>query len=153
MSLCSVRRLSAGYGDFKVLFDVDLEIDEGQAAAIIGANGAGKTTLLRSITGLLRAPDDSINFAGRPIAGIPPHGRHLLIRNAARLDGHQTSLPVDSAGVAKGVKHQSAADEFEISFQNLSSQTQQLHSIRSRTQCSQLQHCSLIPTAHFIYRH
>ncbi len=73
MSLCSVRQLSAGYGDFKVLFDVDLEIDEGQAAAIIGANGAGKTTLLRSITGLLRAPDDSINFAGRPIAGIPPH--------------------------------------------------------------------------------
>ncbi|RBP02203.1 branched-chain amino acid transport system ATP-binding protein [Roseiarcus fermentans] len=73
MSLCSVRRLSVGYGDFKVLFDIDLDIDEGQAMAMIGANGAGKTTLLRAITGLLKAPDDSIKFAGRPIAGTPPH--------------------------------------------------------------------------------
>lgn len=73
MSLCSVRGLSAGYGDFKVLFEIDLEIREGQAMAIIGANGAGKTTLLRSITGILRAPANSINFAGRPIAGLPPH--------------------------------------------------------------------------------
>jgi branched-chain amino acid transport system ATP-binding protein len=73
MSLCSVRRLSAFYGDFQVLFDVDLEIEEGRTVAIIGANGAGKTTLLRSVTGVLTPAADSIHFAGRPIAGLPAH--------------------------------------------------------------------------------
>jgi branched-chain amino acid transport system ATP-binding protein len=73
MSLCSLRRVSAFYGDFQVLFDVDIEIGEGQAVAIIGANGAGKTTLLRSITGMLTPAADSIHFAGRAIAGLPAY--------------------------------------------------------------------------------
>ena len=73
MSLCSIRRLSAFYGSFQVLFDVDLEIGEGEAVAIIGANGAGKTSLLRSITGILTPPRDSVHFDGQPIAGLPAH--------------------------------------------------------------------------------
>jgi branched-chain amino acid transport system ATP-binding protein len=73
MSLCSLRHVSAFYGDFQVLFDVDIEIGEGQAVAIIGANGAGKTTLLRSITGMLKRTADSIHFAGRSITGLPAY--------------------------------------------------------------------------------
>jgi branched-chain amino acid transport system ATP-binding protein len=59
--------------DFQVLFDVNLEIEEGQTVAIIGANGAGKTTLLRSVTGILTPAADSIHFARQPIAGLPVH--------------------------------------------------------------------------------
>src|SRR5690554_2245759 len=53
MKALEVQNLSAGYGKIQVLWDVNLAVEEGQFASIIGANGAGKTTLLRTISGLL----------------------------------------------------------------------------------------------------
>ena len=38
MSLLDVRDLSAGYGDFQALFDLNVSMDEGETLAIIGAN-------------------------------------------------------------------------------------------------------------------
>ncbi len=71
MSLLSVRDLSAFYGAFQALFDVSLEVAEGELVAVIGANGAGKTTLLRTLAGAgLRGTGD-VQFAGRPIRGVP----------------------------------------------------------------------------------
>jgi len=71
--ILNVRGLSAGYGDFRALFDVDLEVASGEVVALIGANGAGKSTLLRSITGLLPVRNGQIEFAGEDIARTPTH--------------------------------------------------------------------------------
>ena len=60
MTELTISGLQAFYGDFQVLFGVDLAMSEGETVAIIGANGAGKTTLLRTITGMLPAPPDTI---------------------------------------------------------------------------------------------
>ena len=49
-------------------------------------------------------------------------GRHLVVGHAARLDDAQAVLARHAAGVAERVDHQSAADQFEIGFQNFSSQ-------------------------------
>ena len=45
--------VTAGYGRTMVLFDVDVSIPVGGAAAVMGHNGAGKTTLLRVAVGLI----------------------------------------------------------------------------------------------------
>src|SRR3984957_19229303 len=49
MSLLRTRGLCAFYGDFQVLFDIDLSVEEGETVAIIGPNGAGTTPLLRAV--------------------------------------------------------------------------------------------------------
>ncbi len=49
-----VQGLSAGYGAFLVLRDLQLEVKPG-LTVILGPNGAGKTTLLKALTGLIRA--------------------------------------------------------------------------------------------------
>lgn len=49
--MLKVSGLSAGYGDLQVLFDVSLEVHDGECAALVGSNGAGKTTLLNIIGG------------------------------------------------------------------------------------------------------
>jgi branched-chain amino acid transport system ATP-binding protein len=73
MTLLRTQKLSAFYGDFQALFDIDLTIDEGETVAIIGANGAGKTTLLRSVAGALASRPEMILFDGRPIGHRTPH--------------------------------------------------------------------------------
>jgi branched-chain amino acid transport system ATP-binding protein len=73
VSVLTVRGLSAFYGDFQALFDVSLEVAEGETVAVIGANGAGKTTLLRTFAGALPAARGAVELDGRPVAGRPAH--------------------------------------------------------------------------------
>ncbi|MCP4819554.1 MAG: ABC transporter ATP-binding protein [Shimia sp.] len=71
-ALLETRGLTAGYGDFQALWGVDLTLQEGACAAIIGANGAGKTTLMRAITGILPCAGDMVWLEGAAIGTLPP---------------------------------------------------------------------------------
>ncbi len=70
LELTGVR---AGYGTFQALFDVSIEVREGEAVGVIGPNGAGKTTLMRVISGLIRPSAGSIVMEGVDLAAIPSH--------------------------------------------------------------------------------
>jgi branched-chain amino acid transport system ATP-binding protein len=65
--LLQIENLHAGYGDLEVLHGIDLDVNEGEIVALIGANGAGKTTTLRAISGLVAASAGSITFEGSNI--------------------------------------------------------------------------------------
>ena len=59
--LLSIDKVSAGYGDLKVLFDVSVHVDEGEVVSLVGPNGAGKTTLLNIISGFVPITSGSIH--------------------------------------------------------------------------------------------
>ncbi|MGH9075050.1 MAG: ABC transporter ATP-binding protein [Acidimicrobiales bacterium] len=65
--------MDAGYGRFRALFGVTLEVAEGSAVAIIGPNGAGKTTLARVCSALIRPSAGRVRFGGRDIDGLSPN--------------------------------------------------------------------------------
>jgi branched-chain amino acid transport system ATP-binding protein len=69
-ALLNVTALDAFYGDFQALFGIDLELNPGEAVAVIGANGSGKSTLLKSLAGLVRNRPDAIRLAGRNIGDV-----------------------------------------------------------------------------------
>jgi branched-chain amino acid transport system ATP-binding protein len=71
-ALLETRGLTACYGDFQALFGIDFVVEPGEVVALIGANGAGKSTFLKSVTGLLKAPKDSVRFGGETIGGLAP---------------------------------------------------------------------------------
>ncbi len=71
--LLAVSNLDAFYGDIQALFGVSMQVEAGEAVAVIGANGAGKSALLKTIAGLLRSPPDAIVFDGAPIGGLPAY--------------------------------------------------------------------------------
>ena len=54
------KNLNAYYGDFQALFEVSIDLFEGEIIAIIGANGAGKSTTLKMITGFLTPTSGNI---------------------------------------------------------------------------------------------
>lgn len=67
------RSVSAGYGDFRALFSVDIEVARGEIVALIGANGAGKSTLLKTLAGALSAREGKIEFEGKDTSGLEAH--------------------------------------------------------------------------------
>ena len=71
-TMLEVRGVSAGYGSFRALFDVSLEVKAGEAVAVIGPNGAGKTTLLRVISKLIAPSAGEIRMEGTSLATVPP---------------------------------------------------------------------------------
>ncbi|MGD9998686.1 MAG: MFS transporter [Ilumatobacteraceae bacterium] len=71
--LLLVRGLSAGYDHRQVLFDVDLDVREGEVVALLGTNGAGKSTLLKAISGVVEADRGAVVIDGRDITHAPPN--------------------------------------------------------------------------------
>jgi branched-chain amino acid transport system ATP-binding protein len=89
--LLLVRGLNVSYGDVQVLFDVDLEVDEGEIVALLGTNGAGKSTLLKAISGLVPANKGTVVFDGRDITYAPAH--EIAPRGVVLLPGGQGTFP------------------------------------------------------------
>lgn len=89
-ALIETHSLQAFYGDAQALFGIDFELAKGELIAIIGANGAGKSTFLKCLAGLVRAPQEAVQFKGKAIGGLPagdivkrglalvPEGRRLF---------------------------------------------------------------------------
>jgi branched-chain amino acid transport system ATP-binding protein len=72
MSLLSVDNVTAGYGDVRVLWGVDLHVERGEIVTLIGSNGAGKSTLLRAISGLIAITGGRVTFADTDITRLAP---------------------------------------------------------------------------------
>jgi branched-chain amino acid transport system ATP-binding protein len=88
--MLKIDNLSAAYGRVQVLWDINLEIRQGEIVALIGSNGAGKSTLLATISGLMKPIQGSLHFDGADITHEPcdrlvqrglvlvPQGRRLF---------------------------------------------------------------------------
>jgi len=75
LKLASVR---AGYGETVVLEDIGFSLPERGSLAVLGRNGVGKTTLLSTLIGHTTFHSGSIEYQGRPIAGLPAYERARL---------------------------------------------------------------------------
>ena len=69
----SVADLNSHYGPAHILFDVALEVADGEVVALLGRNGAGKSTTFRSIVGLVAQRTGRILFEGRDVSASPTH--------------------------------------------------------------------------------
>ncbi len=71
--LLLIRQLEVGYEQRQVLFDIDLDVKEGEIVALLGTNGAGKSTLLKAISGVVEADRGAVVLDGRDITHAPPN--------------------------------------------------------------------------------
>jgi branched-chain amino acid transport system ATP-binding protein len=67
--LLEARKLTAGYGQTRVLHGMDFAIEKGSITALLGANGAGKTTTLRSLCAMVKTQGE-VSFEGRRIEAM-----------------------------------------------------------------------------------
>jgi len=107
--MLKIEQLNQYYGQSHTLWDLDLDVPEGECTVLMGRNGVGKTTLLQCIMGLLPVKSGSISYADEELTrvsaelraplgiGYVPQGRqifplltveeNLLIGLSARRDG------------------------------------------------------------------
>ena len=71
-ALLEIKGLEVAYGTSQVLFGLDLSMQDGEVATLLGRNGMGKTTTLRAICGLEPVKAGSIRFAGEEIGNQRP---------------------------------------------------------------------------------
>ncbi|TVQ34975.1 MAG: ABC transporter ATP-binding protein [Geminicoccaceae bacterium] len=71
--LLQVEALCTRYGQADVLFDVSLEVQDGEVVVLLGRNGAGKSTTLKAIVGLVPPSSGTVRFQGQALNGTPTH--------------------------------------------------------------------------------
>ena len=89
MSLLSLSSLKAYYGESQALFDVNLEVTEGEIVALMGRNGTGKSTTVKSIFQMIET-NGELSFSGKNLnklksfqisrlgIGLVPEGRRIF---------------------------------------------------------------------------
>jgi branched-chain amino acid transport system ATP-binding protein len=75
--MLNVDAIHTYYGLSHILFDVSLNVSQGEIVGLLGRNGAGKSTTMRSIAGLTPPKEGTVTFKGQNITG---RSAYLLVR-------------------------------------------------------------------------
>ena len=67
-----ISNLSVAYGGIQAVKNISIEVPKGKIVTLIGSNGAGKSTTLRTIAGVVKPKEGSIQFNGEEILGKSP---------------------------------------------------------------------------------
>ena len=76
--MLKIEKLNQYYGQSHTLWDLNLDVPEGQCTVLMGRNGVGKTTLLQCIMGLLKVKSGILHYAGMDLTGVGAEQRAPL---------------------------------------------------------------------------
>jgi ABC-type branched-subunit amino acid transport system ATPase component/sugar phosphate permease len=86
-----VHNLDFYYGTNQVLFDMHLEVEDGEMVALLGTNGAGKSTLLRAVSGLSHPHRGVVRIFGMNTTYLEPE--QIIAEGVALLVGGKMTFP------------------------------------------------------------
>ena len=111
MARITIKDLSKNYGPLRCLDKVNLEIGDGQLAAIVGPSGCGKTTLMRCIAGLETFSEGSIYIDDELINEKEPKDRDVaMVFQYYALYPHMTVFQ----NLSLGLEHTTSLSKEEI---------------------------------------
>ena len=117
--LLNIKNIDVAYDDYQVIWNVSLNVKEGEIVALLGPNGSGKSTILNSISGLIKIKTGEINFNNIPIHKFETYQRvgvgisHVLERR--RVFPYLTVVQ----NLLLGAYHEKAKAEREKSLQDV----------------------------------
>ena len=117
--LLNIKNIDVAYDDYQVIWNISLNVKEGEIVALLGPNGSGKSTILNSISGLIKIKTGEINFNNIPIHKFETYQRvgvgisHVLERR--RVFPYLTVLQ----NLLLGAYHEKAKAEREKSLEDV----------------------------------
>ncbi|HEX6113015.1 MAG TPA: sn-glycerol-3-phosphate ABC transporter ATP-binding protein UgpC [Geminicoccaceae bacterium] len=79
MASVDIGKVDKFFGSTQVLYEVEIEIDDGEFVVLVGPSGCGKSTLLRMIAGLEEISRGEIAIGGRVVNNVPPKDRDIAM--------------------------------------------------------------------------
>ncbi len=117
--LLDIKNIDVLYDDFQVIWDVSLNVQQGEMVTLLGPNGSGKSTILNTISNLISHKNGSISFNDELISNRPTFTRtetgisHVLERR--RVFPYLSVLQ----NLVLGAWHQKAKDARQESLRNI----------------------------------
>src|SRR5450631_1053398 len=91
MARLQLTGITKGYGDFKAVDDISLDIADGEFVVLLGPSGCGKTTTLRIVAGFIEPTTGSVRLGDHDITALPPWKRNAgLVFQSYALFPHMT---------------------------------------------------------------
>ena len=114
--LLNLRNLACGYGDQRIVQNLNLHLNAGDIGCLLGSSGCGKTTTLRAIAGFEPVHDGEIQLAGEVIsrAGFtraPEKRRIGMVFQDYALFPHLTVAQNVAFGIAKHPRQAEVIEE------------------------------------------
>jgi urea transport system ATP-binding protein len=103
MALLELKNLEKKFGDYTVIDDFSLSVNQGELRCLLGPNGAGKTTCMDLISGRQKLTSGQVFFQGEEITGKP---EHAIVRAGI---GRKFQVPAV-------FKELTVRDNFEVAF-------------------------------------
>jgi branched-chain amino acid transport system ATP-binding protein len=94
-AMLEVHHLNSGYGVVQVLWDITIEVIQGEITALIGSNGVGKTTLMRTLAGNIPPMGGQIFYRGQEMTHLPQpsgFGTNSIVPKGRALSGTEGNL-------------------------------------------------------------
>ncbi|SEV86858.1 ABC transporter ATP-binding protein [[Clostridium] fimetarium] len=114
MGVININNLTKDYGNGKGIFNVNIEVKEGEVFGFLGPNGAGKTTTIRNLLGFIRPDSGSCSILEldcfQDAAKIQEHLGYLA-GEIAFLDDLKGRQLIDFIAAMKGVKDTTRIEE------------------------------------------
>lgn len=79
MAKVKLEKINKFYGSNQILFDVDLEIEDGEFVVLVGPSGCGKSTTLRIVAGLEEITGGSVYIGDTLVNDIAPKNRDIAM--------------------------------------------------------------------------
>ncbi len=79
MATLSISHADKYYGNTQVLFDINVEVEDGEFIVIVGPSGCGKSTLLRMVAGLEQVSAGEIHIGERLVNNLEPKDRDIAM--------------------------------------------------------------------------
>lgn len=90
-AVLAAEGIDFSYGQLQVLFDVSVDVADGERVGLLGTNGAGKSTLLGVLSGVLQPSAGRVLLNGDDITGLEPHER--VERGLMQISGGKAIFP------------------------------------------------------------
>jgi multiple sugar transport system ATP-binding protein len=79
MASVDIGKVDKFFGSTQVLYEVEIDIGDGEFVVLVGPSGCGKSTLLRMIAGLEEISRGEIAIGGRVVNNVPPKDRDIAM--------------------------------------------------------------------------
>jgi len=89
--ILQLKNVDTYYGSIQVLYDINIDIFDGELVCLLGGNASGKSTTLKTILGVCRIKKGTVNLKGERIDGKPT--KHIIAKGVAIVPENRRIFP------------------------------------------------------------